>query len=224
MIKSFALVAIAACVALSTRAQVEWNVFVGPQLTTASYTAQSVKQPTSYKPGINLGVGLKVPFEGNLYFAPALQYSMNGYKVTYNRFLYPPDPAALDNNVTFHNLETVFLLQYDFSAQPGHFFLKMGPSIDIQLFGHEKFTTPSGEVSRSTPFGFDKYGHFSASAVGHLGYETSGGFAISAQYTYGLASINNADGGPRIRHRAFGITFSKRIGSKKIVIDTRNKQ
>lgn len=224
-LKCFAVVAVATCIAMSSYAQVDWNIFGGPQLTTASYTAQSVKQKTSYKTGFNLGVGMKVPFEGNLYFSPELAYTMTGYKVTYNRFVYPPGPDALDNNVTFHTLQAAFLLQYDFGAQPSHFFMRLGPSLDFQFLGHEKFTTNNnGVVSRSTPFGFDKYGRFSANAIGQLGFETSGGFSIRAQYSYGLASINNADGGPRIRHRVFGITFGKTLGPKKIVVDTRNKE
>jgi len=33
------------------------------------------------------------------------------------------------------------------------------------------------------------------------------GFFIFGQYTHGLASTSNAEGGPRIYHRAYGISF-----------------
>ncbi len=213
-------------IGLTAQSQVQFGVFAGPQATSASYTAKSVKQKTSYKSGFQLGAGLKVPFEGNLSFAPALFYSMKGYKVTFNRFIYPPDSAAVDNNTTFHNVETAFLLQYDFSNKPSHFFIKAGPSLDFQLFGKEKFnkTNGGGSVDRSIPFGYDKYGHYSANMLLQFGYEASNGFFVVGQYSHGLANISNTDGGPRIRHRAFGISIGKFFGSSKIVIDTRNKE
>lgn len=168
--------------------------------------------------------GLKVPFENRLYFAPSAFYSMKGYKAAYTHFAYPPDTLATDNNTTFHTFETAFLLQYDFSSQPNHFLVKFGPSLDFHLFGKEKFNTATGLVSRNTPFGFDKYGHYSANFLLNFGYEMKSGFFILGQYTHGIASINNADGGPRIRHRAFGIAIGKYLGRNKIILDTQNKE
>jgi Outer membrane protein beta-barrel domain len=196
---------------LRAQSQVRYNIFGGLQTTSASYTAQSVKQKTSYKFGGQLGIGMKVPFETRLSFAPAIFYSMKGYKVIFSRFVYPPDVTATDNNTSFHTVETAFLLHYDFNSRPDHMFLKLGPSLDFQLLGKEKFNTPAGLVDRQLPFGYDKYGHFSANMILQLGYEMNNGFFFFGQYSHGLANINNADGGPRIRHRVFGISIGKYI-------------
>jgi hypothetical protein len=202
----------------AARAQVQYSIFGGPQATSASYTAQSVKQKTSYKFGGQIGLGMKVPFETRLSFAPALFYSMKGYKAVFNRFVYPPDVTATDNNTTFHNVETAFLLHYDFNSRPSHAFLKLGPTLDFQLFGKEKFNTPTGLVDRKIPFGYDKYGHFSANMILQLGYEMENGVFFFGSYSHGLANINNADGGPSIRHRVFGISIGKYIAHSRGVM------
>jgi hypothetical protein len=205
--------------------QVQFGILGGPQATSAHYTIGGKKQKTSYKPGVQLGVNAKIPIEGNLSFAPEAFYSMKGYKVVYNAFSFPPDPLATDNNTTFHNFELAFPLQYDFGASENHWFFRTGPSLDFQLFGKEKFNTSSGEKEdRNLPFGFDKYGHFSANWLLHLGLEMKNGFFIFGQYTYGLANISNKDGGPQIKHRVFGVTVGKFIRKSKIVLDTRNKE
>lgn len=199
---------------LTAYSQPQFNVFGGPQTSFSSYAVEGVKQETSNKYGFQAGLGMKVPFEGRLYFSPALFYSMKGYKVKYTRFAYPPDITATDNNTTFHTVETAFLLQYDFNDAPNHLFIKAGPSLDFHLFGNEKFNTPMGMVDRKTPFGYDKYGHYSANMLLQLGYEMKNGFFVFGQYSHGLGSINNADGGPRIRHRVLGISIGKVLKGK----------
>ena len=64
--------------------QVKLAAFGGPQLTTAKYKVNEEKQPTQFKPGFQLGATLKVPFDHQLYFGPAVYYSMKGYKVRLN--------------------------------------------------------------------------------------------------------------------------------------------
>lgn len=210
---------------LSASSQVEVGIFAGPQMTSVSYYIQGVYQKKESKTGFQAGVAMKVPFENNLYFVPMGFYSMKGYKVSFNRFVYPPDPNAIDNNTTIHCFELAALLQYDFGKNPGHFFIKAGPSLDFQLFGKEKFNlSGGGSVDRKMKFGPGEYGSYSANLLGHFGYETASGFMIFAQYTHGAASINNHDGGPAIRHRAYGISIGKYFNRKKIVIDTRNKE
>lgn len=66
------------------------------------------------------------------------------------------------------------------------------------------------------------YGYFGGNLLLQLGYETKSGVFISVQYTHGAASINNEDGGPKIRHRVYGLTIGKFLNRKKIVIDTKN--
>jgi hypothetical protein len=205
--------------------QIQFNVFAGPQATTANYTIGGTKQETKMKVGFQAGIGMKVPFETNLFFAPAAFYSMKGYKVTYNKFNALPDINAKDNNTTLHTFEIAPLLQFDFNASPSHFFIKAGPSLDFQLKGKEKFNLlTTGSVDRKMKFSYGDYGHFSANGLLQLGYEAVSGLIIFAQYTHGLASINNSDGGPQIKHRVFGLSIGKFVNRKKIVIDTRNKE
>jgi Outer membrane protein beta-barrel domain len=204
------------CIIVQASSQVRFNIFAGPQATTSHYTINDTKQPSQLKYGFQAGAGLKIPFEDKLSFSPAAFYSMKGYKVKFNQYAYPPSFTAKDNNTTIHTFETAFLLQYDLSRQPGHCFLKGGPSLDFQLFGKEKFTTLSDSmVNRNMKFGFADYGHFSANMLLQFGYESPGGLLLFAQYSYGLTSINNTDGGPRIRNLVYGISIGKYISRKK---------
>lgn len=204
-------------------AQIDFGLFAGPQATTAKYIITGTNQKTDYKFGFHLGGMMKVPFEGNLYFAPAAFYSMKGYNVTFNKQAFPPDTTAIDNNTTFHNFETAALLQIDLGNKPSHFFIKAGPSLDFQLFGKEKFNRLSDPpVDQKMKFGFANYGHFSANILAQFGFESSNGFTIFGQYTLGLANISNVDGGPSIRHRVFGISIGKYFNRKEIILDTRN--
>jgi hypothetical protein len=192
--------------------QVKFDLFAGPQATATHYTILNVKQKNDLKFGFQAGLGLKVPFENKLSFSPAAFYSMKGYKVTLNQPSFPPDSNAKDNNTTIHTFELAALLQYDFNNQPDHFFIKGGPSLDFQLFGKETFNLKAGgSVSRNMKFSYADYGHYSANMLAQFGYETGNGLLIFAQYSHGLASINNADGGPAIRHRVYGISIGKYI-------------
>lgn len=200
--------------------QVEFGAFAGPQMTYASYFTPEInlgktKQATSSKIGFQAGGMLRVQFDGKLFFAPMVFYSMKGYKVTFSRPSLPPDSSAVDNDVTLHTLEFAPLFQYNFSDDPAHFFIKAGPSIDVQLFGKEKFNKAGGgSVSRNMKFSYADYGHFGANLLVHVGYETSSGFMISGHYTLGFGSIVNTDNGATIFHRAAGITIGKYFSHK----------
>lgn len=210
---------------MSTQAQNQLGFFAGPQASKTRYLILNQEQKNELRYGFQAGVNLKVPFDGPLSFVPTFFYSMKGYQVTFTEHAFPPDTAAMNNQTRIHTFEVAPLLQIDFSTRPGHFFIKGGPSIDFQLFGKEKYTLRSGAVvNRNMKFSFGDYGHFGANALAIFGYETVDGFSVFAQYTHGLASINNADGGPSIRHRVFGISVGKYFSRKKIVIDTRNKE
>lgn len=214
-IMKFLLIGITLLTALSVNSQVDFNIFAGPQITNVNYKVNDIKQKSNSKTAFQAGVGLKVPFENNLFFAPAFFYSMKGYKVAFTQFAFPPDVDAKDNNTTIHTFETAALLQYNFNSRLTHFYLKFGPSLDFQLFGNETYNLKtSGSVDRNMKFGFADYGHFSANILMQLGYETSNGLMIFTQYTFGLASINNADYGPRIRHRVYGISIGKYLHHK----------
>ena len=197
-------------------AQLSFGIFGGPQSTSARYTIENTVQKTDYKYGYQGGVCWSVVLEGHIRFSPSLYYSLKGYKVTYNKHAYPPDLTATDNNVTLHTFEIVPMLEFDLSSKPDHFFIKVGPSLDCQLYGNEKFHLLDGKmINRSVKFGSIDYGRFGASLIGQIGFETKKGYLLFAQYTYGLGSINNADDGPKIYHKAVGFSVGKYIINKK---------
>lgn len=197
-------------ISLHDLAQPVLGIFAGPQMSSSKYTVDGVKQPNTYKYGFHAGAELKVPFDNNLYFTPRAFYSLKGYKVTLNQRAFPPDTTAVNNNTTIHTFELAALLQYDFGKQPSVFFIRFGPSLDFQLFGREKFMKANGTtVEKDMTFDFVNYGRYGANMLLQFGYETRSGFTIAAQYTQGMGSINNADGGPHIRHRVFGISLGK---------------
>ena len=195
---------------LSFAQEAKWGIFGGPQITSSRYTISGEKQPNTPKCGFQLGINAKVPFETKIYFSPAVFYSLKGYKVEFNQRSNPPDSLAIDNNTTIHTVELAALLQYDFNDQPNHFYVKMGPSLDVQVSGKEKFNrSDRTTVEQKMNFGFTRYGYVGANILFQLGYETKSGFQYSVQYTHGIGSINNADNGPGIWHRAAGITLGK---------------
>ena len=197
-------------------AQTRFGFFAGPQMTYTKYSINSIKQESTPKFGFQAGATWKIPFEERLSFSPAAFYSLKGYKVDYNRRPFPPDTLATNNNTTFHTFELAFLLQLDLGKGPGHFFVKAGPSIDFQLAGKEKFSeSDTVFIDRKLKFDFGSYGHYGANLLVQFGYEAPKGFFIFGQYTHGVGSINNADGGPLIRHRAVGVSVGTFLGRKK---------
>lgn len=210
---------------LSVTAQNQVGIFAGANASGTHYLVNDNKQAATYKAGFHAGVNMKVPFEGNLYFNPAVFYSLKGYDVTFTDFTFPPDATAKNNSTSIHSFELAALLQYDFSVSPGHFFIKGGPSLDIQLLGKEKFDLQNGTtVSRNIKWGFSDYNRIGANLIAQFGYETGSGFIFTAGYSHGVGSLSNADGGPRIFHRVFGFSIGKYLKNKKIVIDTKNRE
>jgi hypothetical protein len=189
--------------------QVQFGIFAGPQVTDVRYMIQKKKQESTLKAGVNMGIAFKIPLEYRLTFSPSVMYNLRGYHVQFAAPSFPPDSAAKDNNTSFHTVELAFLLQHDFKLTPGHFFFRIGPSLDFALIGKEKFHLPTGLVSRNMKFSFGDYGHYLASAIVHLGYEFKTGMFAYAYYNYSLTTMNNADGGPKIGNRAAGISLGK---------------
>lgn len=200
--------------------QAEFGVFAGPQITSASYFTPEInlgktKQKTEMKYGFHAGGMLRVQFDGKLWFAPMVNYTMQGYKVTFTRPSIPPDSSATNNDVTIHTLQFAPLFQYNFSDKPAHFFIKAGPSIDIHIFGKEKFNkSGGGSVNRNMKFSYADYGRYGANLNLHLGYETSSGFVVSGHYTLGFGSIVNTDNGATVFNRAAGISIGKYFSRK----------
>jgi hypothetical protein len=194
---------------IKTNAQVQLAVFGGGQITSARYLVKDIKQPTQFKYGTMGGVAVKVEFDNQLYFFPAIFYSLKGYKVTLNNSAFPPTELAKDNELWVHTVEVAPLLHFDFNKKLAHFFVRFGPSVDYGYYGHEIFNTVSGgpgHVYRRLGFDFTEYGHFTAQANLHFGYETGKGLMAFAFYQRGFGSMNNHDGGPKIFHRIIGVS------------------
>lgn len=202
-----------------------YAVFGGLQFTSANYKVNDSRQPTGYQKGLQLGAMMKVPFENNLYFGPAVYYSQKGYKVTLNQPSYPPTELAVNNKTVIHTIELVPMLHYDFTKEPSHFFVKLGPALDIVLSGQEQFDLKDGKtIKRAMPFSFADYGRFTAQAILHLGYQSAKGYTVFAHYGEGMGSLNNADGGPMIKHLIIGLSLAWFFSKNPNVIDTRVKE
>lgn len=201
-------------------------VFAGPQMTTAKYKVKEEKQPTDSKIGLQLGATMKIPFDNQLYFGPAIYYSTKGYKVTLNSPSFPPTEVAKNNETTIHTIEIAPLLHLDLSKQPSHFFLKFGPAIDFAFSGKEKFDTIGGSkpIERSMNFSYTEYGRYTAQAILQFGYESEKGLMVFAHYAEGLGSLNNADNGPVIKHRIVGLSLGWFFRKNKNVFDTKVKE
>jgi hypothetical protein len=195
--------------------QSQFGIFAGPQTTTAKYEVQGNNQNTEWKYGAQGGIMWKVPFEGKLYFAPAIYYTRKGYKVDLKDFASPPDENAINNDVTVQSIELAPLFNIDLGNNPGHLFIKFGPAVDFIFSGKETVGLKSGDkVTRDMKFSFGDYGRITSAAIVHLGFEAANGFIIFGHYSHGLGSMNNSDFGPSIKHRAAGLSIGKYFKKK----------
>jgi hypothetical protein len=206
--------------------QVLFGVHAGVHNHTVDYKIKDTAQTVTGEFGYQAGVNLKVFFEGRLFFNPFLFYSLKKYKVQFNKPSYPPSDAAINNDVTMHTVEFAPLLQFDFSNNPSHFFVRFGPSLDVAISGTEKFVLNTNNTmqQQSMVFNNSQYSRFAASGVIHLGYEIKNSFSIFAHYEHGFVSRNNADDGPKIFHRTIGISLGKYLGKNPNVFDTSVKE
>ena len=222
----FSILLVIVLFSFQTNAQVQFAFFGGAQATSAHYLVKDSKQPTQFKFGTMGGVAVKVEFDNQLYFFPAIFYSLKGYKVTLNAPAFPPTEFAKHNEVQVHTVEVAPLLQIDFNKKLSHLFVRFGPSVDYGYYGTEKFDTVStpvtnGSIYRRMVFDFTEYGHFTAQANLHFGYETGKGLMFFAFYQHGFGSMNNHDGGPKIFHRIVGISAGWLFGHNPLVKDAR---
>jgi hypothetical protein len=216
MLNRFFVFVLLMVISENLRSQVRTGFFLGPQVTSTNYKIMDKEQPTEYKIGGQAGITAKIPVEYQLYFAPSVYYSLKGYKVTLNNPSFPPGEDAVSNNVSVHTIEIAPLLHFDLSKKAAHPFIQFGPAIDIALFGKEKIVLKNGtEVDRNMKFSFGDYGRFTSSAIARVGYEMQNGIFFFGNVTYGLGSMNNADNGPKIRHRVYGVSVGKYFSAKE---------
>lgn len=213
------LTAIALLTTFFANSQVLFGASAGPQATGVSYKVDHKKQESSFKLGVNAGLQIKMPLEGRLHFAPSIMYNLRGYKVKYDTPPDMPDTGAIDNNTSFHTIELGFLLQHDFKLEPGHFFIRFGPSLDFALFGNEKYNTKTnGSIEQPMPFSFADYGHYLASAIVHFGYEFKNNWYVYGHYNYSIGTMDNVDYGDYIGNRAVGISIGYYFRKSKAVL------
>lgn len=225
----FFIFLVAILLTIKASAQVQFSLFAGVQMTSARYLVSDIKQPCKYKPGTMGGVAVKVEFDNQLYFFPAIYYCLKGYKVTLNNPAFPPSEMATSNDVTLHTIEFAPLLQYDFNKRLSHFFARFGPSVDFGYYGRESvgMISSSGvrsRVYRPMVFDFTEYGRFTAQAHIHFGYETGKGLMAFAFYDRGFGSLNNHDNGPRIFHRIVGLSVGWLFGKNPLVVDVKSNK
>lgn len=202
--------------------QIKYGFFAGPQKTVARYLVADEKQDAGWKTGVQGGVMMKVPFENQLYFTPAIYYSAKGYSVTLKNPAFPPGEDAVGNNVRVHVVEIAPLLNIDLSKHDNHMFVRFGPSIDVAIQGKEHITLDDGkEVTQNMKFANTDYCRFTSAANVQLGYEFKSGVFLHAHYAQGLGSMNNSDYGPIIRHRLFGVSVGMFFWKNANVIDTK---
>jgi hypothetical protein len=196
-------------------AHAQLTIYGGPQLTSASYSINGIKQETEYKAGFMGGVGLQSNIEGPVFFTPMLFFSRKGYKVSYNQRAFPPDSGAVNNNTTINTIELAPLVQVNFSQQASHGFIRFGPSFDFNLSGTEQYdSTNNKTTTRNMVFSFTNYSHATISMNGQLGFQHRSGFVAFAFVNLAVSSLNNADYGPKIFHRVGGIAVGWQLGRK----------
>ena len=203
-----------------------YGIFGGPQITSAKFKINGDELSKDYVAGLQLGLNMKVPFENNLYFSPALYYSHKGYKIRFNQPSLQPSLLAKETRTSIHTIELAPLLQYDFSKKPSHFFIRIGPAIDFAFFGWERYTQHDGKkVSEQMKFSTEHYyGPFTAQGVLHFGYESANGITVFAQFAEGMGSMSNTDGGPTIKHRVAGLSLGWYFGKRQHHSDTKEEK
>ncbi len=195
---------------LPLRAQNAVGIFAGPQASSAMYSIRHHDQAVEKKYGLQAGLTMKVPLEGIIYFTPALYYSTKGYKVTFTEPSVLPSEFAKNNDTRIHTVDAALLLNFDLGKSISHLFLQIGPALEFAIAGREKFDLNNGQsVDQKMQFSFTEYGFVTASGVLHLGYEFKDGLFLFGHYEHGLSNISNADNGPNIRHRTFGVSIGK---------------
>src|SRR5829696_1370800 len=165
------------CLFSFSKTKAQLTVFGGPQITSAKYSIRDADQKTESKTGFMAGVGLKSWIEGPVYFSPMLYFSRKGYKVTFDRPAFPPDSGAVNNNTSINTIELAPIIQINFSKKASYAFLRLGPSFDFNISGHEEFdSTTNKHISRDMAFSFGDYSHATVILNAHLGFQHVSGF------------------------------------------------
>ncbi|HET7896153.1 MAG TPA: hypothetical protein VFL47_00740, partial [Flavisolibacter sp.] len=99
-------------------------------------------------------------------------------------------------------------LQWNFSQGSKYVFVRLGPTLDVAISGHEEFDSSGGKhVERDMLFSSVGYSLITTSANFQVGFEQKKGLGLFVFYEHGLSSLNNKDHGPYILNRIAGLAL-----------------
>lgn len=182
--------------------QVRVAVRGGYNHSSAKVKYSAVDQPTGYKPGFNVGIQAKVPFEPPLYFSPFISYSLRGYTIS------PLSGTIQKSETSIHYIDVAPLLSYVIkTGNQNHFTISAGPLAGLAFSGKEKITEAGVTTSSNIKFNLSgSYGYYDLAIYSSVGYHFNRVF-IEAAYQHGITSINNEEefDGRNIQHRLFSV-------------------
>lgn len=95
----------------TAKAQLQWAIKGGGQVSYASIRKDNDRTQTSPVGGANLGLIAKIYFEERLAFVSGIQYSLKGYKTK------PSLASVPAKTYTFHYAELPLMMEIDFKSK-----------------------------------------------------------------------------------------------------------
>jgi hypothetical protein len=184
----------------AARAQTKIAVKAGPNFSTQKVLLYGVKQSSSFKPGVSVGLHFDVPFEGVLHFSPYAAYNMLGSKTNYKA-------TGASTLTTIHYLQLAPGVSFHFkNGATNAFVIGFNPVLALTRFGKQKTTIGSVTTTEKISFGYEGIGWFDLGLSGSLGYHFKKMF-VEVNYYNGLTNINNNEefDGLNIRNRMLSL-------------------
>lgn len=194
------LLLLASCFSTICYSQNEYAVRLGYNHSTAKVSYRGIEQPTGYKPGFNLGLQAKIPFEPPLHFTPFISYNKRGYSIN------PLIDSLPVSETSIHYIDIAPLLSYDIrTGMQNILTLTAGPLAGFAFSGKEKLTTSGRTTESGMKFNLNgDYSFIDMALYGGISYRFNKIF-MEAAYQYGFVSINNEEetDGRKIKNRLF---------------------
>lgn len=210
--KSFLLTA-AICLFVSatysqTLGKIEYGIKGGYSHVFSDFSASKTKGFS----GGYAGVMMKIPFDNRLFFNPQIDLNYRGMNAK-------SLPLGTYSKISEVQLRLMPVVQIDFkhpSKNENTLFVMTGPSLGFGLIGKQTKQDGAGvPVKANLKYGYQHYGMYDASWHAGLGYETTNGLRILADYTYGLGNMINTDNGPSLRYHTVSVGIGYWLGRKK---------
>ncbi len=167
---------------------------------------------TSAVHGGYAGFMMKIPFENRLHFTPQIDINYRGMKAD-------SLPKKELSKVTEFQVRVMPLLQIDFKhpdENANTMFVQFGPSLGFGIMGNQTKQDAAGTpVNAKLKYSFQAYGQFDASWHAGIGYETTGGLRLLADYSYGISNMINTDFGPVLKYHTISAGIGYWFGKKK---------